>query len=91
MSMSTSVIGFRPPDQKWMKMKAAWDACVDAGIPIPKDIDTFFGYEEPDKEGVRVDLGDALKEWSQDSTMYRDVDISKLPKDVTIIRFSNSW
>jgi hypothetical protein len=91
MSMSTAVVGFRPPDEKWRKMKAARDACVDAGIKIPEAIQKFFEWMEPDKEGVRVELKNAVKEGSYDGTNFYDVDVSKLPKDVTVIRFENSW
>ena len=30
--MSTSVVGIKPPDDTWRKMKAAWDACMAADV-----------------------------------------------------------
>lgn len=92
MSMSTYVHGIKPRDAKWKRMKAAHDACEAAGASIPDEINKFFGYEEPDAAGVIVNLekicvtedhGNGEDRW--------EVDLSKLPKDITIIRFSNSY
>lgn len=93
MSMSTSVVGFRPPDEKWRKMKAVWDACVIADTDTPDEVDDFFGGQYPDEQGVIVDIEEteAVKEWCDDSSSGFEVDITKLPKDVKIIRFFNSW
>jgi hypothetical protein len=121
--MSTYVIGFRPPDAKWLKMKEVYDACEAAGISIPDEVDDFFNGEPPDEAGVRVDLEDAkeyeqpamiqngggfmvpapasnkpkkkklgcVKPWHDDMQEGFEVDVTKLPKDVTIIRFYNSY
>ena len=51
MSMSTSVVGFVPPDEEWKKMKAVWDACANADVETPNDVDDFFSGKEPDKNG----------------------------------------
>lgn len=124
MSMSTSVVGFRPPDAKWKKMKAIYDACDEAGVSIPDEVDSFFNGEPPDDAGVRVKLErDAeeteqpamvrngggfmvpaptsnhpkkkkigcVKPYSDDMQEGFEVDVTKLPKDVTIIRFVNSY
>lgn len=45
MSMSTHVTGFAPADGTWQKMKAAWDACETAGVPVPAEVEEFFGGE----------------------------------------------
>ena len=54
MGMNTHISGFKPPDEKWKKMKAVMDACLRAGIPCPEEVRDFFGPEEPDKAGVLV-------------------------------------
>lgn len=94
MSMSTHVKGFKPPDEKWKKMKAVWDACDKAKVDPPKDVLEFFGGETPDEAGVEVDLEEekCCKEWD-DSDMQSgfEIDVTKLPKDVTLIRFYNSY
>jgi len=92
MGMSTSVVGFRPPDEKWQKMKAIWDACTAADTEPPEAVYDFFEGETPDAAGVQVDLkGKAAKEWSNEWAQGYEINIKDLPKDVTIIRFYNSW
>jgi len=93
MSMSTRVIGIKPPDEKWRHMKAAYEACIKAQIPVPKEIDVYFDYEEPDPVGVVVDLHshDSVRSYRDDASEGLEVDLKKLPKDITILRFVNSW
>lgn len=92
MSMSTHVVGFRPADEKWEKMKAVWDACKTAGVEVPQGVERFFGGEGPgDKPGMEVDLSGAVIEWSAEMKNGYEVNLAKLPPDVTIIRFYNSY
>lgn len=91
MSMSTHVIGLRPPDKVWVKMKAVYDACDAAGVDTPREVFEFFGGEKPDERGVTVNVEVALTEWSDDMRQGYELDVRKLPKDVTIVRFYNSW
>lgn len=87
--MSTHVIGIRPPDEKWEQMKNVYDSCKAAGIPVPAEVDKFFDYQEPDPNGVIVDIPN--DDWSDDCRSGLEVHLDKLPKDVKIIRFYNSW
>jgi DNA/RNA endonuclease G (NUC1) len=96
MGMSTHVQGFRPPDEQWRKMKAVYDACEAAGIKVPDHVWKFFEYETPDANGVEVSAKaleecGALHKWSDDSRSGYEVDITKLPQGLTILRFYNSW
>jgi hypothetical protein len=91
MSMSTNVVGFRPPDEKWKALKLIWDACEASGIEAPIEVQKFFEYETPDDHGKEIDLGSALTKWSNDSADGYEIDVKKLPKDLTVIRFYNSW
>ena len=93
MSMSTYVKGFRPPDKKWKEMKAVWDACEKADIEKPDEVLEFFGHDEPDDSGVEVNLEkDACcKEFDCDGHSGFEIEVSKLPKDIKIVRFYNSW
>ncbi len=93
MSMSTHVLGFKPPDDKWKRMKDVRDACIAAKIPVPKEVDQFFGWTTPTDAGVEVDLEktDCVRSYEGCSGGGFDVDVKLLPKDVTIIRFYNSW
>jgi len=100
--MSTSLVGIKPPDEKWKQMKAIWDACRSAKIDPPKEVEDFFDGEIPDDKGVVVGLSKytrrreaghhpAIRDWSSDSGMGFEVDLSKLDKDITILRFKNTW
>lgn len=89
MSMSTHVIGFAPPDDKWKAMKAIWDSCEAAGVPIPKEVERFFGGERPDESGVEVDV--PVREWGDDSREGYEIDVAAIPAHVKSIRFYNSW
>jgi hypothetical protein len=90
MSMSTHVTGFAPPDEQWQKMKAIWDACGAAQIPVPGEVEEFFGGEAPDPAGVEVDL--PLREWQEDgASAGYELDVAAIPPQVKTIRFYNSW
>lgn len=93
MSMSTHVVGFRPPDEKWQKMKRAYYACQVAGVLIPSSITDFFDGVEPDPLGVEVGIlgHPCVSEYQKDGREGYEVDITILPPDVKIIRFYNSW
>ncbi len=89
MGMSTRVIGFTPPDETWRKMKAIWDSCKDAGVPIPLQVIDFFNDEEPNPNGVKVKL--PVTEWKDDSSEGFELKVSDIPPHVHVIRFYNSW
>ena len=93
MSMSTHVVAIRPPDQKWLKMKKVYEACMDAGTRIPEEVEQFFGFEPPDDQGVIIDLDGhpCRRIYGAEGVAGIEVDITTLPDDVTVIRFYNSW
>lgn len=96
MGMSTHVKGFKPPGEKWARMKAVWDACREAGVDVPGEVVGFFGDTDPDPEGVEIEESDlrnygALREWKDEYRQGFEVLVERLPKDVTVIRFYNSW
>lgn len=89
MGMSTTVVGFAPPDERWRQMKAIWDNCKAAGISPPPEVEKFFDYREPDPNGVEVEL--PKREWSNDHASGFEIEIASIPKQVSVIRFYNSW
>lgn len=93
MGMTTYVRGIKPPDETWLKMKAVWNACDEAGVPIPVRVVDYFDHQPPDEGGVEVRLDDSLAvtPYTADGVAGIEVDLSKLPDDVTILRFINSW
>ena len=95
-SMSTMVVGFKPPNETWLRMKAVWDACAQAHVEPPREVQLFFDYQEPQPHGVRITAQQltehgALREWRDDCSEGYEIDVLKLPKDVTVVRFYNSW
>ena len=93
MSMYTHVIGIKPPNEKWQKMKDAYDACMAAGVPVPNNVMDFFDHEPPDSLGVRVEIEKlpCTSKYSADMKDGFEIDIKKLPPDVTVIRFYNAY
>lgn len=93
MSMSTHIVGFRPPDSKWKRMKAVWDACDQAGVPVPDEVTQFFNGEPPDINGIEVDLkcSEACCEGGDRDRVGYTIDLEKLPPNITKIRFYNAW
>lgn len=93
MGMSTHVIGFRPPDAKWKKMKAIYDSCIEAEIDVPDEVDEFFDGEPPDERGIQIDLQKTgcIKKYKGDMVDGYEVEVAKIPKDVTFIRVYNSY
>lgn len=96
MGMSIHVTAFKPPDETWRKMKAVWDSCETAGVDPPNEVTKYFNYEYPDERGVEInenslrELGAAAKYNETDRSGF-EVDLSKLPPDVKVIRFYCSW
>lgn len=93
MSMSSRIVGFKKPDSTFNKMKAVYDACVAAELDIPNEVHDYFEGEPPDKAGVVVDLKghEAVTDYSAEMSEGFEIDLSLIPKDITIIRFVNSW
>jgi hypothetical protein len=87
------VEGYKPADKKWQEMKAVWDTCEDAGINVPDAVWDYFNGEPPDEAGVLIKIGkmDCVVPYKADMHEGFDVLVSKLPKDVTMIRFYCSW
>ncbi len=96
MSHSNTVVAFRPPDEKWEAMKAVRESCVAAGIAVPKEVEKFFDWKEPDERGVEIrsdalQKSGALRDWKDEFHEGYEVDVKKLPADVTVIRFFCGW
>lgn len=90
--MGTTVVGFRPADDQWNKMKAIWENCESMGIEVPREVDDFFDGTPPgDQPGMEVDLKEAVKDWRNEYSQGYEIDVTKLPKNVTVLRFYNSW
>ena len=92
-SPSMNVKGVRAPDQEYEEMKAVYDACVKAGVPVPERVNEFFCWEPPNPNRLMVDLdlSEAVEMWRDDYREGFEVEIAKLPKNITHVRFYLSW
>jgi hypothetical protein len=100
MSMSTHVVGFKPPDETWQKMKKIYDACMDAGVQVPETVLKFFNYGVPSEKGVLVEQhilekAGVVKGYfgtaPQQGYELNVVELVRLAPDIQVIRFYNSW
>ncbi len=91
MSMTTRIIGFRPVDEKWTKMKAVWDSCTSAGVSVPTDVIDFFGGEAPDDMGLELNLEDydCVRKHTGIAEFGFELLVDRLPAGVKILRFVN--
>ena len=95
MGMSTHIDGIREPDDSWKRMKAVWDACREAGVSLPREVNEYFDGETPDPDGVVLNLMDGAhhiaREWSGLFDTGYEITVADIPAGVTKIRFYNSW
>jgi hypothetical protein len=92
--MRTHVIGIKPHDEKWKKMKAIWDNCEEMGITVPTEVSYYFNWESPDEQGVVLQLQQmpgVVEKFSNEYSSGFVVNVDKLPEDIKQIRFTNSW
>jgi hypothetical protein len=67
-----------------------------ADVEVPREVSRYFEDGDPDPAGVEIredelSSAGALRGWEDDYRKGVEVDVTKLPKDVTVIRFYNSW
>jgi hypothetical protein len=93
MGMSTYVTFITPAtDPTFIKMKAAYDACVAANVPLPNEVEDYFNHDAPSaKLEVQVEDGVHYHQYSKDTYDHIDVFVGKIPEGVSIIRFTNSY
>lgn len=93
MSMSTHIVGFRKPDAQFKAMKAIYDSCKQVKVDIPDEVLEFFNYQEPDDSGVQINLEHdySVMEYQDDMRSGFEVFLEDLPKNLTSIRFFNSY
>lgn len=96
MGISTHVVGMRDLGGQFARMIAAKEACEEAGVSYPKELVEYFEtpgetpmYLQQKMQEVNIDV--AVSEDSDDGTNSWVVDLSKLPKEVKSIKFSNSY
>jgi hypothetical protein len=95
MGMSSYVVGFVPPDEKFKKMKKVYDMCVEAEVTIPDDVEKFFDWEPPSDNGVSVNIDKYVDEAApHDCAEGWTIDLARLAREmphVKKIQFVNSY
>lgn len=89
MSTSIYVLFVKPPDERWQQMKTIYDTCTAAGVPVPREVVSFFEGDTPDPSGVIV--RGPSREWSDSYRSGLEIDVSDIPSDVKTVRFVVSW
>ncbi len=93
MGMSTHVVGFAPPDEKWKRMRSVWEACESAGVSAPHEVIEFFNGQYPDEQGIEVNLErhECCSKHNDETRDGFEIDLRKVPANVQYIRFYNSY
>lgn len=97
MSMSTHITAFRDMDGEFARMLEIKTFCDTHKVSYPSEVNAYFkgdadsSEDELRDEFLEIDLGDACSEWTSRSAQGYEVDVTKLPPEVKIIRFFNSW
>ena len=66
-------------------------ACVEAEVPIPVEVDRFFGGEDPTEGGREIDISAAVTEYGAEGRSGFEVELAKLPRKCKTLRFYNAW
>lgn len=92
MSMSTYIQGLKPKTEEYEKKLNIYKSCKELNISVPQEILGFFDGEVCE-DGIITEIPkEAMREYSDDCCRdFFEVDLKKLPKDVTRIRFVNSY
>jgi hypothetical protein len=88
LKLETRICGFHPADEEWHRMNAVWEACKKAKVPVPQEVEVFFNHRPPfEQYGVEMQIPAAVREFKDDVSELYEVDLSKLPQNVKIVRF----
>lgn len=93
MSVSYGVKGLKPITDDYKKRLEIYKSCRELKISPPEEIRKYFEDDgEPCDEGIIVYLKkDVISKSDGYSSVYYDVDLSKLPDGVTKVRFEVSY
>lgn len=98
MGMSTHIHAFiSDNDEAYKTHKKVLLVCLEAGVDLPTQTAEFFGAKQPylslldDVLEVELQLNKHYTEFEGDMREGFEVDLTKLPKNVSILRFVNSY
>ena len=92
MSMCSYVQGLKPKTEEYEKKLQIYNMCYEMNIVPPEEILKFFDGEVCE-EGIITEIPkDAIRNYADDCCRdFYEVDLTKIPSDVTKIRFVNSY
>lgn len=91
MSVSIYVRGVKAPTDEYKKKLHAYRALEDAGLSIPDELSAYFGHNEPEEDGVSININGACEGDIMSEDGVVTIDLSKLPKGVTHVKVIASW
>lgn len=96
MSMYTYVEFGKRPDDKFKKYKEILNLCFETNVAPPQEVVNYFRNNnlDPEADNIWNQVGfdeEAIEANFEDGFDEIIVDVTKLPKDVTLIRFCNSY
>lgn len=96
MSISTHIKGVRDLDGEFLKMVKVKEACEEASIDYPEEVKKYFKYPKERVEYLKklmeeIDITLSVSQKVDDYCDIFEVDLSRLPKEVKLIRFVNSY
>lgn len=94
MGMSSGVVFLRSKDnEQYQKMVKVAQACTDAGVALPEEVDKYFDgeFEYNPEAPLEVSARGIAKEYRAEMVDGFDIHIKDIPEGVEIIRFYNSY
>lgn len=93
MSMCSYIQGLKPKTEEYEKKLQIYKLCKETNVKVPEEVEKYFDGEICE-EGIITHIPkDAIKEYANCDYCceYFEVDLTKVPSDVTKIRFVNSY
>ncbi len=95
MGISTSVKGFvSPNNETYKKHSKVLIACIEAGVSeLPKETAEYFGSKYPEEYLLedKLEVPIIKHEYNEEMVDGFEIIVSEIPKDVYMIRFTNSY
>lgn len=92
MSTNTYIQGLKPKTGEYQIRLDVFTSCKKINIEPPKEIKDFFYNGEICEEGIVTELPkEAVREYTDEYREFLEVDLTKIPDDISRIRFVNSY
>lgn len=82
------VVGIRKPEgPRWRLMVVIFKTCEEAGVRIPEEVKSYFGFCKPEEAPDMVDIRGAVEKFTGLDGTGIEVRLKDLPEDVSSVRF----